>query len=277
MTGKGGVGKSLIARELALEASARGLRTTLVDAVDPADRSDEHLESGGLELDRFVLDTGEALHHMLARVLRFGAFADRLMDSRTFSAVAAAAPGLADFVRIDYLRELAYGHVRGRRDIVIVNAPASGHCVAMLEAPQRIAELAHRGPGATAAREARDFTTDPGTFRVGVVTLPEELPVLETAELHADLARLGVPTTITLVNGVYPALATAKQATWLEHNDVSDDARLYLSRRERQLTLTASVTSPAGPPAVLPYLFETPCMSAADRARVFHLLCEWSQ
>jgi anion-transporting ArsA/GET3 family ATPase len=273
VTGKGGVGKSLIAHELAVEAAARGLRVSLVDAVAPEDRWDERVESDVPSVDRFTLDTGEALHHMLARVLRFGAFADFLMDSRTCSAVAAAAPGLADFVRIDYLRELAWGRVRGRRDLVIVNAPASGHCVAMLEAPLRIGELARRGPGSAAAREAREFVQDRRAFRVAVVATPEELPVLETAELHAELARLDVSATVTLVNGVYPPLTTEEQERWLATKEVSDDARLYLARRRRQLALTATIASPAGAPLVLPYVFETPSIPGADRARIFDVLC----
>jgi anion-transporting ArsA/GET3 family ATPase len=163
--------------------------------------------------------------------------------------------------------------VRGRRDLVIVNAPASGHCVAMLEAPVHMAELARRGPGSAAARDAREFTLDRDGFRVAVVAIPEELPDLETAELHGELARLGIHTTVTVVNGVYPAAASEEQERWLAANDVSDDARLYRSRRQRQLAFAATIASPAGAPFVLPYLFEAPRISTADRARLFEALC----
>ena len=119
-----------MAREVAVEAAERGLRVALVDAVDPTDSADEHVDGAPRGVARIALDPREALRRLLGRTLRFGFLADRLMDSRTFSAVAAAAPALADLVRIDCLREVAAGNVAGAFDVVVVNAPSSGHGVA---------------------------------------------------------------------------------------------------------------------------------------------------
>jgi anion-transporting ArsA/GET3 family ATPase len=269
VTGKGGAGKSLVAREIAAEAAARDLRVALVDAVDPSDSSDEHVDAAvDAGIERIVLDPREALRRLLGRTLRFGFLADRLMDSRTFSAVAAAAPALADLVRMDCVRDLARGRMAGTFDLVVVNAPASGHGVALLEAPRRIGDIAAGGPGAAVAGSARQFTCDAQCFRAVAVALPEELSVVETAELHHDLRRLNVAATATVVNGVYPALANSEQAAWLASHPVSDDVRLYLARRERQLALAAAIESP-GAPLLLPYLFDGAQLPAVDRARLF--------
>jgi anion-transporting ArsA/GET3 family ATPase len=275
VTGKGGAGKSLVAREVAAEAAARGVRAALVDAVDPADATDEHVEDGAMGVERIVLDPREALRRLLGRTLRFGFLADLLMDSRTFSAVAAAAPALADLVRVDCLRELAAGRsAAGDFGLVVVNAPASGHGVAMLEAPIRIAEIASGGPGAAVAAAAREYTSDASRFRVAAVALPEELSVVETGELHAELERISVAASATVVNGVYPGLANNAQRAWLARSNVSGDARLYVARRERQLELTRGIASPAGEPLVLPYLFDGERLGAGDRARLFERLSE---
>jgi hypothetical protein len=270
VTGKGGAGKSLVATELAIEALARGRRVALVDTVDRT-----HPTTGfdrlPPKIEHVRLDPRDALRALLARLLRMRFLSDRLMDSRTFSAVAAAAPGLSDLVVLDAVREVAAGRAAGRFDLVIVNAAASGHSIAMLEAPRRIADLVTRGPVAAVARDARDFTLD-DRFRVAVVALAEELAVAETNELHRDLGRLGVAVTPTVVNGVYCARSTAEQADWMRVHAGFDDARLYLSRRDRQLGLASAVASPAGAPVLVPYLFDGARLPASDRGRLLDAL-----
>jgi anion-transporting ArsA/GET3 family ATPase len=269
VTGKGGAGKSLVAAALAQEAERHGMRVALVDAVDAEDLTDLSGAPTPSKVEKVVLEPRLALRHLLTRLLRFSFLSSRLMDSRTFSAVAAAAPGLSDLLRLDYLRELAHGRVRGRFDLLVVNAPASGHGVGLIEAPQKIADVLPMGPAAAVARAAREFTTDRTGFRAVVVALPEELSVAETAELHRDLERLGVSVSPTVVNGVYPERAGAEQTDWLRNHSGSSDARLYIARRERQLALLEEIASPQGPPVVLPYLFKGLTMSAADRSRLF--------
>jgi len=269
VTGKGGAGKSLVAGALAQEAARHGLRVALVDAVDPEDLTDRSGARTGPKVEKAVLEPRAALRHLLARLLRFSFLSDRLMDSRTFSAVAAAAPGLSDLVRLDYLREMAHGRVRGRFDLLVVNAPASGHGVGLLEAPRKIADVLPVGPAAAVARAARDFTIDSTSFRVVVVALPEELSVAETSELHAELKRLRVDVSPTVVNGVYPQRAGLEQTEWLRRHPGSSDARLYIARRDRQLALLADMASPRGALVVLPYLFRGVTVASADRARLF--------
>jgi anion-transporting ArsA/GET3 family ATPase len=276
VTGKGGAGKSFVAAELAREGAARGLRAAVVEAAAAETRARPRTpcaEGAAEPWTRIVLDPREALRRLLMRLLRFGFLSNRLMDSRTFSAVAAAAPGLYDLVRMDYLAELATGRAGGRFDLLVVDAPASGHAVAMLEAPRRIEELVPLGPAAAVARAARALTAEAASFRAVVVALPEELSITETAELHAALERIEVGAAPTVVNGVYPERATGDQTAWLSaHPAASSDARLHAARRERQLSLAARVASPGGPPVVLTRSFGTASLEASERARLFERL-----
>ena len=265
VTGKGGVGKSFVAAELAHAAASRGLETALVDVAGQAFAVAEPSGDAGPRVDRITLDPRTALRHLLTRLLRFGFLSNRLMDSRTFSAVAAAAPGLRDLVYLSYVRDLADGRIGHRFDLVVVNGVASGHTIAMLEAPARVAELVAMGPAASIARATRELVADARRFRVAVVTLPEELCVTETGELHAALARLAVAITPTVINGVYPRRAAEGQARWLEENRVSQDAALYLARRRRQLAFVEHVASPGGKPVIFPYRFDGEPTSSVDR------------
>jgi anion-transporting ArsA/GET3 family ATPase len=270
VTGKGGAGKSSVAQALALEAARRGMRVGLVEALDGDQRRCAPSTVGGI--DHLVLDPRHALRHLLARLLRFGFLSDRLMDSRTFSAVAAAAPGLYDLVRLDYLRELAEGRARASFDLLVIDAPASGHGIGLLEAPHLVSELAAIGPARTVAHAARAFISQNPAFRAVVVALPEELSVAETAETHAALSRLHVSVTATVVNGVYPQRASEPQAAWLRRHEGSTDARLYLERRERQIDLADGIASPGGPRVVLPYAFAGEAIAASERSRLFEVL-----
>ncbi len=63
------------------------------------------------------------------------------------------------------------------------------------------------GPLATVADEMSALLYDPLRTGLVLVTLPEEMPVLETLELRNGLrAKHGIDTAAIIVNGVYPEL-----------------------------------------------------------------------
>ena len=77
----------------------------------------------------------------------------------------------------------AHEHASGRRhDLVLVDAPASGHAISFLRAPRVLLDLAGAGPIHHQAREASAMLRDPARAQVALVTIPEETPVTETIE-----------------------------------------------------------------------------------------------
>jgi len=269
VTGKGGAGKSTVAIELGREAARRGLATAIVDLRESAGSETGGAPALGPRLEQVVLDPQKALHHLVTRLLRFRFLSKRLLDSRTFAAVAAAAPGVKDLVYLSYLCDLSAGRTGHRLDLVIVNGVASGHTSVLLGAPRRIVEMVPVGPAAHVARDVADVLHDAARFRAAVVAMPEELAVVETADLHAKLAELGIAVTPTVVNGVYPSCCNEDVERWLESNPGSSDGRLYLARRRRQLALAGRVASPAGLPVVLPYRFDGDGFSQETRQALF--------
>jgi anion-transporting ArsA/GET3 family ATPase len=90
-------------------------------------------------------------------------------------------------------------------DVVVLDAPASGHGLTLLAAPLLVAEVIGGGPlGAMAARIAR-HVADPRRTGVVLVALAEEMPVIETLETIEALAeRVGRPPELVAVNAVIP-------------------------------------------------------------------------
>src|SRR5262249_56182905 len=83
---------------------------------------------------------------------------------------------------------------RPRWEHVIVDAPASGHSLPLLDSPRTLGALATIGPIAETLRTLDRRLHDPAETLVVVVTTPEELAVRETIELYGELVeRLGPP------------------------------------------------------------------------------------
>jgi anion-transporting ArsA/GET3 family ATPase len=86
-----------------------------------------------------------------------------------------------------------------------VDAPATGHGLAMLGAPGTYASIARVGPVGRHAERIDSFLRDPAQTGVLTVALPEEMPVNETVEFERALKReLGVAVGAIVVNAVHP-------------------------------------------------------------------------
>ena len=110
----------------------------------------------------------------------------------------AAAPGARELVTIGQVWELAQGErwdrSRSGYDLVIVDAPASGHGLGMLRTPRTFGDIARVGPIRRQADRIHEFLTDPNRIGYLAVALPEEMPVNETLEFETRLhEQLGMP------------------------------------------------------------------------------------
>jgi anion-transporting ArsA/GET3 family ATPase len=143
-----------------------------------------------------------------------------LGGSRVFQYLTAAAPGLTELVTMGKIWDLAQLERRTEGavyDLAIVDAPATGHGLAMLRAPSTYAGVARMGPIRRQALIIDEFVRDPATTGVLAVSLPEEIPVNETIELEARLRdELGVNLHATVLNSVLPQRFSAGDAKRLE-------------------------------------------------------------
>jgi anion-transporting ArsA/GET3 family ATPase len=221
VTGKGGVGKSTVAAALGLAASRRGLRTVIVEVAARADvphalglvaAAGPHGERELSDrLHHISIDPHQTMEEYLRRQLPLGALAGLVSRSRVFTALTAATPGMAELLTMGKVWELArrdrHSHGSGSEscDLVVLDAPATGHALAMLEAPRTFASVARVGPVAKQSGAIASFLRDSRQTAVLAVASAEEMPVSETLELRARLrADLGFDLALVIANAVVP-------------------------------------------------------------------------
>jgi hypothetical protein len=207
VTGKGGVGKTTVAAALGLQAAEHGLRTIVVEVngagtdaaaagrlaallahPEPPPHGVE-LELGerlwGLSIDRDRV-LAEWLRALGGRVP-----ARVLTSSASFQYLLAAAPGAREMMSMVKVWELAAGRRPGGAfdayDLVVLDAPATGHALGMLRAPKMFSAIARVGPIARQARQVHELLSDPERSAYIAVTQAGEMAVTETLELRESL------------------------------------------------------------------------------------------
>jgi anion-transporting ArsA/GET3 family ATPase len=214
VTGKGGVGKTTVAAALGSLAASHGKRTLLCE-VDAKGNLAGAFETGPTEFSAreispglwaMSMNTEASLKEYLSLQLKLPLLARLGPLARTFDFVANAAPGVKEILIVG---KLCY-EVRERHyDLVVVDAPASGHIVGQLVAPQAIGELVQVGKVRDQTAWMQEILTDPAQTGVVVVSTPEEMPVNETLELSARLrSETRVDLVAVVVNRVLPELFT---------------------------------------------------------------------
>jgi anion-transporting ArsA/GET3 family ATPase len=218
-TGKGGVGKSTVTAATALLASQRGQRVLLieVDAKDNLTRLFERPPVGFDPVEVFPgvfamqMRTEASLREYLRLHLRVPVIGRLGPLAGALDFVATAAPGVKEILTVGKACWEARESIEGRADwdLIVVDAAATGHVVAQLDAPRAIRELVQVGPIREQTGWMVEILSDPAVTALNVVTSPEEMPVNETIELVGRVREeLTVPLGVVVVNRVLPELFT---------------------------------------------------------------------
>jgi anion-transporting ArsA/GET3 family ATPase len=170
------------------------------------------------------VDPDKAKEEWLHFQLRSGTLAGLLGHSSIFQYLSAAAPGLSELVTIGKVWELAQLERKTAKaspyDLVILDAPASGHGLAMLSAPRTYADIARVGPIRRQALKIHAFLANPRQTGVIVVALPEEMPVNETLEFEDRLRKeMKMKVDAVVANGLYPERFSGPEAEQLASLD----------------------------------------------------------
>jgi anion-transporting ArsA/GET3 family ATPase len=274
VTGKGGVGKTTVSCALGLAAARRGLRTVVVEVGDHGRLPDlfgvaagragaelalaDGLWSVSIDPDRVLLEWVQELGGRIPGRM--------LASSGTFQYFAAAAPGAKELFGMVKIWELTQARRWQRRasgyDLVILDAPATGHALGMLRSPQTFGAIARVGPVASQAHRVRDMLADRARSAYLAVALPTEMAVTETIELQDGLhEHLGRDLSAVIVNELLPRRFTPAELERIGALDGAAGAGTEAgSRRGRTARTDAGVRHSAAHAAV----------AVHERARVQH-------
>jgi hypothetical protein len=240
ITGKGGVGKTTIAAAVGLLAARAGRRTIVVevgqesrlpalfgiDTPEPGaeTRLQKRLSSISIDPDRALLEWLQVLGGRVSgRVLA---------SSGTFQYFAAAAPGAKELVTMVKIWQLTRGAGRrgrsGTYDLVVLDAPATGHALGMLGSPHTFGAIARVGPIAGQTSQVQELLESPSRSAYLAVALATEMAVTEALELEQGLRRaLGRGLSAVVVNALLPerfSPAELRRIESLSGGEVSDAA-----------------------------------------------------
>lgn len=214
LSGKGGVGKSSVGAALALAASRRGKRVLLVEVAAPVDacRRFAGFASGGQQheilpgFSAINLDPAEVLAAYVRHVVHLELIARKILTSPVYHRFLAAAPGLKELMVLGQVMVLEEAH-RGRQplwDLIVLDAPASGHGLAFLKVPLAASAAIPAGPVGANARRIIALLRDPRRTALLVVAIPEELAVVEALEFGRQAREeLGLEPAAFVLNGCH--------------------------------------------------------------------------
>jgi anion-transporting ArsA/GET3 family ATPase len=291
VTGKGGVGKTTVCAAEALALAQRGKRV-LVCMCNAKERLSTMLGSEliGPEVTPVApnvwavnMEPTRALEEYGAMMLKSRALYKLLFDNRYVRTFFRAVPGMQEWTMLGK----AWWHTTEQRDdgshrfdVVILDAPATGHGLDMLRVPKVILDVVPTGLLRRDAERAWELFQDPKTCAVVLVTLPEEMPTTETIELAEALrTELKLPIGKIVVNGVLPPLFSREERDVLDGARPSEstsestpgDAAIIAARgramRERMqaASLARLAKELPVPPSFLPQLFEDAAQPRAIR------------
>ena len=258
VAGKGGVGKTTVSAALGVAASRAGIDTLLVEIEGKRGLATvfESSEQGVAELqyddtELIAADDATGRARLRARTIRADAalmdyleehglrgFAKTLTRLQVLDTLATSTPGLKDLIVLGKIKQL---ETTRDAELIIVDAPASGHAIAFLRAAAGLQQTIETGPIRRQADEVVTMLTDPTRAQVLLVTLAEETPVNELVETAYALEdEVGVHLGPAIVNGLFPpteAATTRSRTTKIDDDLAAAAARAvthWASRAEGQ-------------------------------------------
>jgi anion-transporting ArsA/GET3 family ATPase len=218
VSGKGGVGKTSVAAALGLLASQRG-KKTLIAEVNAPERISQlfRLPAVGYKETKLAenlfainVDPRSAFEEFIIEQIHSKKLYHLIFENQFVRSFLDATPGLNELLEIGKIwalteRDLDETGKKPKYDLVIIDAPATGHGLAFLNVPQVVVTAVRVGPLKTKAANIMNLVQDPQKTLLLIVTLAEEMPVnealemLQTAQTTVKIARGPL-----IVNAIFP-------------------------------------------------------------------------
>ena len=216
VAGKGGVGKSTVCAALGLAAARRGKKTVIAElgtrekvpllfGKKAHGYQEREIYPGLFSIN---VQPDPALREYGRMKLKFEKLYEIVFENEAMKKLLKMIPGMKELFLLGKTFNMERERDRYGKptwDMIIVDAPATGHGVSLLRLPQVILEVIKTGPMASEVRLMRALLEDTRRTAINFVTLPEEMPVEETYELQRQVDDiLQIPKGYLLVNQVWP-------------------------------------------------------------------------
>ena len=247
VTGKGGVGKTTVSTVMALAYAKQGKKVLLAEA-NGGDQISRLLEvepvgavMREVEENLWIVDMrpDEAMHEYILMTLRFEALYKAVFRNRFVRRFLRLIPSLGELVMLGKL----WYHVKEKNpdgsrkfDVVILDAPATGHAITLLRVPAVVEEAVPPGPMREISQRVREMLYEQSLTSLDIVTTPEEMPLTETLTLiDAAKERLNMRVGQIFVNHTISKLGDDAMQL-IQGDALSEDlSRALLQREARRM------------------------------------------
>lgn len=238
VSGKGGVGKTTVSLVLATVA-AKLKKKVLIVEMNSSGRVPRYFDAETAGHDEIplapYLSTVNVLpkkcfeEYVLERV-RFRALYETIFNNKYVTNFLGATPGLSEILMLGKIAQLEKKS-KGRLspepcyDLVIVDAPATGHGLSALEVPKILASAVKIGPLHAHATEILALLGNAEKTAFTLVTLAEEMPVAESREyIQALREKTNLHFGPIFINAVMPNVERVKT-----NSSLPEDLTIYTS------------------------------------------------
>ncbi len=230
VTGKGGVGKTTLSLVLGLIAAKQGKKTLLVELNASSLSVLAKTKKIGYKPQKLIpsypnlhvinVDPHSSFEEYILMQIKLKALYKAVFENKFVRYFIDATPGLADLMCVGKIYSVVKDY-----DLVIVDAPATGHGLALLTIPQVVSSAVKVGPLGHEAQRIDELLHDAEKTRVVLVTLPEDMPVTETLELAETLKTQGFPLGTLFLNQSRERLISAGDDLAVQKSSLAQEVK----------------------------------------------------
>lgn len=198
VTGKGGVGKSLVAAALAHHLSQKKKPILLAELNETSFYRD-FLGLSNISykptpwkpnLSVAQWSPEDCLKEYALHLLKIESLYKLFMENPVSKSLIQVAPGLHELALLGKITSSPRNHGPAMpQDQLVIDSFATGHFLGLLRAPAGMAEAVQFGPMGEQSRSIDQWIRNPDFTQIHIVTLSEELPMTETIELYQQIQK----------------------------------------------------------------------------------------
>jgi anion-transporting ArsA/GET3 family ATPase len=205
-SGKGGVGKTTLSRAFVRLLHSQGHEVTYLtfktQSISETQTSGSDISNNGLR--EIALDLEECARGYIEKRLNSRLIAGWIVKTAFFRALVNMVPG---FNYMIYLGKILEMGKENPKLIIVLDAPASGHALTMVESTSNFQQIFESGVVFDDTVKMLGKLNDPEYTKIHVVSLPSLMSWQEAMELKTGLKqRTPVSVDITINNYLYPLL-----------------------------------------------------------------------